>query len=139
MRYNATQMKMPGTDFFEGQQMPQADRQTNRRIDYHGAVERGAAVTITVEGEPLTAYRGETLAAAMMAGGKRTLRRSPRHGTARGLFCGMGICYECLMVVDGRPNVRTCMTPVTDGMTAAIQEGPAAGVDPTPPWTGEDS
>src|SRR4051812_29580895 len=88
------------------------DRRADPRIDHHGAVERGAPVPITVDGEPLTAYRGETLAAVMMAANRRTLRRSPRHGTPRGIFCGMGICYDCLMVVDGRPNVRACMTPV---------------------------
>src|SRR3954451_20847607 len=109
----------------------------NRRIDYHGAVARGAQVSLTVDGEPLMAYLGETLAAAMLADGRRTLRRSPRSGSPRGVFCGMGICYECLMVVDGRPNVRACMTPVSEGMVAAIQEGPAAGASPIPPWDPE--
>jgi aerobic-type carbon monoxide dehydrogenase small subunit (CoxS/CutS family) len=110
----------------------------NRRIDHHGAVERGARVTITVDGEPLPAFLGETLAAAMLADGRRTLRRSPRSGSPRGIFCGMGICYDCLMVVDGRPNVRACMTPVAEGMAASVQEGPAAGVRPTPAWDPEE-
>src|SRR4051794_19382722 len=109
----------------------------NRRIDYHGAIERGAPVTLTIDGEPLTAYLGETLAAAMLADGRRTLRHSTRSGSPRGVFCGMGICYDCLMVVDGRPNVRACMTPVADGMVAAVQDGPAAGVLPIPPWDAE--
>jgi predicted molibdopterin-dependent oxidoreductase YjgC len=44
----------------------------------------------------------------------------------------MGVCYDCLMMVDGRPNVRACMTPVADGMRAETQRGPAEGVEPVP-------
>lgn len=106
----------------------------DRRVDTHGAVERGPALTIAVDGEPLSAFGGETLAAAMLANGRRTFRFSARGGGPRGLFCGMGVCYECLMVVDGRPNVRACMTPVREGMVAQTQRGPAEGVSPIPAW-----
>ena len=89
-------------------------------------------MTITVDGAPLPAYQGETLAAAMLAAGRRVFRLAPRTGSPRGLFCGIGVCYDCLMVVDGRPNVRACMTPVSEGMRAEIQRGPADGVEPIP-------
>lgn len=104
----------------------------DRRVAWHGAIERGPAVTVIVDGVPIQAYRGETLAAAMLAAGRRVFRYAPRTGSPRGLFCGMGVCYDCLMVVDGRPNVRACMTPVVDGMQAVTQRGPAEGAEPVP-------
>ena len=105
-----------------------------RRVDTHGAVERGAPITIEIDGEVVGTYVGETLAAAMLAAGRRIFRRSPRTGSPRGVYCGIGICYECQMVVDGRTNVRACVTPVRDGMCASTQRGPAEGVSPVPSW-----
>jgi len=105
---------------------------TDRRVASHGAIERGAALTVQVDGETLTAYAGETLAAVMLAAGRRALRAAPRTGSPRGVFCGMGVCYDCLMVVDGRPNVRACMTYVAEGMQAQTQRGPAEGAEPIP-------
>lgn len=104
----------------------------DRRVWDYGAIERGPAISVTVDGVPLPAYQGETLAAAMLAAGRRVFRYAPRTGSPRGLFCGMGVCYDCLMVVDGRPNVRACMTPVADGMRAETQRGPAEGAEPVP-------
>lgn len=73
------------------------------------------ALTITVDGEPLSAYPGETVATVLLAAGRRTFRHT-EHGAPRGLFCGMGICYDCLVTVDGEPDVRACMTTVQPGM-----------------------
>jgi predicted molibdopterin-dependent oxidoreductase YjgC len=84
--------------------------------------QRGQAVTITVDGVPLQAYRGETIAGALLANGRRAWRRT-ESGHPRGLFCGMGICFDCLVAVDGVPNVRACITPVVDGMVVET-EGP---------------
>lgn len=105
-----------------------------RRVDTHGAVERGAPITIEIDGDTVEAYVGETLAAAMLATGRRVFRMSPRTGSPRGVYCGMGVCYECLMVVDGRLNVRACVTAVREGMRAQTQHGPAEGVSPVPTW-----
>jgi len=80
------------------------------------AVERGRAVTILVDGQPLEAYAGETVAAALLASGRRVLRRTDKSGAPRGVFCGMGVCYDCLVTVDGVPNVRACVTQIRDGM-----------------------
>lgn len=76
----------------------------------------GAAVTLFVDGEPLEARRGQTLAAALIASGRCVLRRTRRAGKPRGLFCAMGICFDCVMTVDGRAGVRACMAKVEDGM-----------------------
>lgn len=79
-------------------------------------VRRGGSLTIYVDGHPLTAYAGESVAAALLASGRRTLRVTPRHRAPRGLFCGMGVCFDCLVTVNGVTNVRACMTAVDDGM-----------------------
>ena len=93
-----------------------ADART-RLADVH----RGTAVRFTCDGEPIDAYKGETIAAALLAAERRTLRRTPRAASPRGLFCGMGVCFDCVMIVDGEPGVRSCMTTVRDGMVVATR------------------
>lgn len=93
----------------------------DRRID--GAVQRGKEVEILVDRQPLRAFEGESVAAALLAGGKRVLRTTSRRHEPRGLYCGMGVCFECVMTIDGRPNVRTCQTPVRAGMRVDTQVG----------------
>jgi predicted molibdopterin-dependent oxidoreductase YjgC len=91
---------------------------------------RGAQVTITVDGEHVTAYLGETVAAVLFAeGSART--RTTAGGAPRGVFCGMGTCYDCLVVVDGVPNTRACATWVCEGMQVARQDGWVAAAAPT--------
>lgn|GEM_PF-169601 len=92
------------------------DRGDRFRSSFRGVVERGSPVTLRVDGVELRGYAGETVAAAMMAAGIRSFRRSVRDHV-RGVYCGMGVCYECLVDVDGQRNVRACMTYVADGMT----------------------
>lgn len=85
-------------------------------------------MTVVVDGRTVRAWEGETVAAVLLAEGMRTFRRSLVRHEPRGLFCGMGVCYECLVTVDGRAYVRACMTPVADGMvieTGASQPVPA--------------
>lgn len=81
-------------------------------------VTRGEPIHLDFEGQEIPAYLGETVAAALLAAGVRDLRLAGA-GDARGLFCGMGICFECRMVIDGRPEQRACMTPVAAGMRVA--------------------
>ncbi len=83
--------------------------------------QRGPAVTITVDGAPVRAYLGETVAGALLAEGRRVWRRTPQ-GEPRGLFCGMGICFDCTVTVDGIPYVRACLTPVSDGMVVKTEQ-----------------
>jgi len=72
-------------------------------------------ITFTLDGEPIPAWEGDTIAAALYAIGKRAWRRS-RYGDERGLLCGIGYCFDCLITVDGRPDIRACQTPVKEGM-----------------------
>ena len=76
---------------------------------------RGAMVQLYVDGLPVQAHAGETLAAALMAAGLLHLRDSPRAGAPRGAFCMMGVCQECLVQVDGALR-QSCLAPVRDGM-----------------------
>lgn len=78
------------------------------------AQERGDAVTIAVDGEPVRACRGETVAAAMLAAGAAFER--DRIGAPRAPLCNMGTCFECAATVDGRPLTRTCLVPAREGL-----------------------
>jgi len=87
------------------------------------AAERGRTLTMLVDGGELTAHEGESIAAALLAAGRRLTRWTARTGEPRGYFCGMGVCQDCLMTVDGLPNVRACMTPVREGLRVETQRG----------------
>ena len=82
------------------------------RIDKAG---RAATVWFFFDGQPASARVGESVAAALFASGMKTLRTSPRECAPRGMFCLMGSCQECLVMVDGR-RVLACRTAVADGM-----------------------
>ena len=88
-----------------------------------GVVERGLALHILVDGRHVAAYKGESIAAALFAAGVRITRWTARAGEPRGYFCGMGVCQDCLVTVDGLPNVRACMTPVREGLRVETQRG----------------
>jgi predicted molibdopterin-dependent oxidoreductase YjgC len=71
-------------------------------------------IELSVDGKPLRAPAGQSIAAALLASGRKSLRRSPS-GDPRGLYCGIGVCQECRVQADGRV-VRACVTPVSAGM-----------------------
>src|SRR6202158_2245081 len=83
-------------------------------------------ITFSFNGTTLSAYQGETIAAALAAAGIANLGRR-RDGTPRGLWCGMGVCQECIVNVDGTPSLRACMIAVAGGMVVTAQ-GYAAAV-----------
>ena len=80
------------------------------------SVKRGERIEVQLNGQPVIAFDGETIAAVLLAEGRRVIRHTHRTGQPRGVFCGIGICYDCLVAVDGVPNVRACLTPVAQGM-----------------------
>jgi hypothetical protein len=82
-------------------------------------------VSICIDDRPAVAYLGESVAAALMADGDLSTRTTSS-GEPRGLYCGMGVCFDCLVIVDGVPGTRACVTWVREGMDIARQEG--AGV-----------
>jgi predicted molibdopterin-dependent oxidoreductase YjgC len=80
-------------------------------------------VPVYINGKEYFAYEGEMIAAVMMANGLLVHRYTTKKGEPRGIFCGIGQCTDCVMVVDGKPNVRTCITPVESGMKIETQYG----------------
>ncbi len=82
----------------------------------------GAAVHLTLDGAPVTARAGDTVAAALLAHSGDAQRHSAR-GAPRTAFCMMGVCFDCLIEVDGQPNCQACLTPVRDGMVLRRQRG----------------
>ena len=88
-----------------------------------GKLEKRNKVTIEFDGKPIEAYEDEPIAAALMAAGIHVLRYTPKYHEPRGVFCAIGQCTDCMMMVDGVPNVRTCITPVRAGMKVETQHG----------------
>lgn len=80
-------------------------------------------VTITVDGKEVKAIAGEPIAAALLAAGIKVFRKTAKTGQPRGVFCAIGRCTDCVMTVNGRPNIRTCVTPVEEGMKVETQIG----------------
>ena len=75
---------------------------------------------VSYEGRPLECFEGDSVSAALIAAGEYVCRAAA-DGTPRGAFCGMGICSECLVTIDGQPGHRACMTLVREGMAIGIQ------------------
>lgn len=86
------------------------------------AIDRRAMINIRVNGRNVAATPGETVMAALTAAGFKVLKKSNVHGESRGPFCGMGVCYECLVTINGVPKQRSCMTEVEDNMEIRIHE-----------------
>ena len=80
-------------------------------------------VAITIDGVPFAARAGDTVAAALLVAGKIVFRTTPVTGAARGPFCMMGACFECLVGIDGRANQQACMIAVAPGMRVTTQRG----------------
>jgi predicted molibdopterin-dependent oxidoreductase YjgC len=85
-------------------------------------VVRKESVTLLVNGKKLTAYKGETVLSALIASGVKTLRKSSVVAENRGALGGMGVCFECLITINGIPNCRACMVEVQDKMEIVIDE-----------------
>ncbi len=81
--------------------------------------ERGQSFDVDVNGEPVVAYPGETVAAVLLAAGVRSFNVTAS-GSPRGLYCGIGHCFSCLVTIDGARNQRACVTPAQPGMHIVI-------------------
>lgn len=84
---------------------------------------RGSPITITIDGATTSVPSGETLAAALLHSGHLDCRTTAVSTQPRGPFCMMGVCFECLVIVDGQPNQQACMTSVREGMRVERQQG----------------
>jgi predicted molibdopterin-dependent oxidoreductase YjgC len=83
----------------------------------------GTPFTLTFDGRELEALPGQTLAAALWSAGVTSWRTTRNGGRPRGVFCGIGVCFDCLVTVDGRPNRRACLVPAEPGADVRTQCG----------------
>lgn len=80
-------------------------------------------ITFLFDGQPLPAVSGQSIGAALIAAGHRSWRRTRFNGEPRGIFCGIGICYDCLITVNGQPNRRACLVQTRPGDIVSTQQG----------------
>jgi predicted molibdopterin-dependent oxidoreductase YjgC len=94
-------------------------------ISSHPVLEfpHGEKVLFSFDGRNMEGFEGEPIAMALHANGVRVYRNTPEMKRPRGFFCAIGKCSSCFMVVDGVPNVRTCVTPLKRGMKVETQNG----------------
>lgn len=83
---------------------------------------RAPEQTFTFDGGAIPVQPGQSVGAALVGAGIRSWRTTRKNGRPRGLFCGIGICYDCLITIDGVPNQCACLTPAKPGMQVASDE-----------------
>ncbi len=88
-----------------------------------GNYEKGREVSFTLDGKEMSGFEGEPIAAALKASGVEIHRYTAKEHKPRGIFCAIGRCTDCVMIVNGQPNVRTCITPLAEGMEVQTQYG----------------
>ncbi len=96
------------------------------RIDEHPILkqfEKGPKVQFTFDDRTLEGYEGEPIAVALRSSGVLIHRYTAKRKEPRGMFCAIGRCTDCIMVVNGVPNVRTCVEPLQAGMIVQTQRG----------------
>ena len=99
---------------------------TDLRVPHHrdaAGVRRGEGFSFRFDDREIQAYHGETVGAALTAAGITAFRVTRRQGRPRGLFCGIGICFDCLVEIDGRANQRACLAPARPGAVVKTQQG----------------
>ncbi len=99
------------------------------RIEEHpilGEPQKGREVTFTFDGKEMKGCEGEPIAMALKANGVMIHRYTKKEHKPRGIFCAIGRCTDCVMVVNGKLNVRTCITPLEEGMVVQTQDGVTA-------------
>ena len=80
-------------------------------------------IEFTFDGENINALTGQSVAAALLAANQRALRKTRFNNNDRGVFCGIGVCFDCLVVIDGITNQRACLIEAKPGMKVQTQVG----------------
>jgi aerobic-type carbon monoxide dehydrogenase small subunit (CoxS/CutS family) len=80
-------------------------------------------IKFTFDGENINAITGQSVAAALLAANQRALRKTRFNNNDRGVFCGIGVCFDCLVVIDGITNQRACLIEAKPGMKVQTQVG----------------
>ncbi|WP_020186275.1 (2Fe-2S)-binding protein [Methylopila sp. 73B] len=84
---------------------------------------RGDALSFTIDGKAVEAREGDTVASALLLAGVETCRTTPVSGAPRAPYCLMGVCFDCLVTIDGVGNRQACLVPVREGMSVETQLG----------------
>lgn len=79
--------------------------------------------SFTFDGVEVAAIPGQSIGAALLENGRKVLRSTRIANKPRGMFCGIGVCFDCLVVVNGIPNQRACLTEVVEAMQVTTQQG----------------
>ncbi len=85
--------------------------------------EAGTRLSFTFDGRPLTGREGDTVAASLLANGVTVCRETPVSNAPRAPYCMMGVCFDCLVVIDGVGNRQGCLVPLRQGMRIETQHG----------------
>ena len=85
------------------------------------------AVRFSYEGRDIAGRLGDSVAAALLSAGVTDLRATPVSGALRAPYCMMGVCFDCLVEIDGVGNRQACLAPIAEGMQVRRQRG-ARGV-----------
>jgi hypothetical protein len=96
------------------------------RIKEHpilGIFEKGRQIQFTFDGKPMEGFEDEPIAIALRSNGVMVHRHTSKKNEPRGIFCAIGRCTDCIMVVNGIPNVRTCVEQLKEGMVIQTQMG----------------
>ena len=88
--------------------------------------EAGERLALTIDGARIEARAGDTVAAALLAAGIAYCRTTPVSGAKRAPYCLMGVCFDCLVTIDGVGNRQSCLIPVREGMRVETQQGARA-------------
>lgn len=82
-----------------------------------------SSLEFTFDDQTITAISGQSIGAALLAANQRSLRKTRFNNKDRGIFCGIGVCFDCLVVVDGVSNQRACLIEAKPGMKVQRQVG----------------
>ena len=97
-------------------------KSTSARLPLDKNIVRGKQIQVEVNGTHVRAFEGETVA-ALFAAENLSAMRTTQEGEPRGMYCGMGVCFDCLVVINDIPNTRACMTWLQEGMKISTQTG----------------
>ena len=85
--------------------------------------DQGTTIILKVDGREIRARDGDTVAAALLSAGVEHIRTTPVSGAPRAPYCLMGVCFDCLVTIDGVGSRQACLVAVRDGMTVETQQG----------------
>ncbi|MFD3445840.1 (2Fe-2S)-binding protein [Microbacteriaceae bacterium 4G12] len=89
-------------------------------------------VALTIDGERVSGLRGQTIAGVLLASGRLSWRTTSAGATPRGVFCGIGVCFDCIVTVNGDRDVRACQRRADDGDVILTQHDELPGRDELP-------